>query len=128
MFSDEYFDELQNRLKQYNLTSAINKSRVALGFTNNFQLVSPVMNNNTQINIFKAASKCYGSPCNPNVQLTDPNGQSIILCECLNGSNVNTFVSTFSDLAKQTGVTSGLTSASCSERHNASRRHTNERS
>ena len=89
MFSDEYYEMLKTRLAAFGLESPLEKSRTSIGFTNSFELVSPKIKNDTEINIFRKLEDCRGTPCNPNRKFN--NGEEVILCECLNASLVNTF-------------------------------------
>jgi hypothetical protein len=102
-YSDAYYDELNKTLGSYNLTAeSLNKSRTTIGFTNGFELVNPKIDPTTQINIYRPADECRGTPCDANKVLNY--GKDIILCQCLTASDANKFSDSFKKLTEETGV------------------------
>jgi hypothetical protein len=102
-YSDAYYDELNKTLGSYNLTAeSLNKSRTTVGFTNGFELVNPKIDTTTQINIYRPADECRGTPCDANKVLNY--GKDIILCQCLTASDANKFSDSFKKLTEETGV------------------------
>jgi hypothetical protein len=102
-YSDAYYDELNKTLGSYNLTAeSLNKSRTTVGFTNGFELVNPKIDPTTQINIYRPADECRGTPCDANKVLNY--GKDIILCQCLTASDANKFSDSFKKLTEETGV------------------------
>lgn len=99
---EELFDELSTNLKQKNLTVAAGPSRSTVSFTNNFTLVAPLLDGDSQIDIYRPLTKCVGTPCNANKKHTS-SGAELILCECItNSSDTNIFAKSFKEAADVT--------------------------
>lgn len=88
-FQDDYNEELNERLQEFNLTSTLNKSRTSIGFTSEFELVNPKIESDSEINIYRKKSECFGKPCDPTRKLI--HGEEIILCQCLRPDDANKF-------------------------------------
>lgn len=98
LLKEDFFKELENATNSRNLTLAAGPSRTAVGFTNNFTTIPPVIKNDTEINIYRPLPECKGTPCDVN-RKKQTGSQELILCECLPVDNTNGF---FKKL-KQTG-------------------------
>jgi hypothetical protein len=94
---DEFYDELNSKLAQKNLTLASGQSRTTVSFTNNFTLVGPELKNDTLIGIYKPLDQCKGTPCDANQKKNI--GKEVILCECLKPADTNIFTKTLKDTA-----------------------------
>lgn len=89
LINDNFKTELDAKAKAMNLTLAAGQSSTTVSFTNNFTLVPPVVQNTTEINIYRPLTQCIGTPCDANKKFTS--NQNLILCECLKADNTNNF-------------------------------------
>ena len=103
---DEYFGELETKLKAYNLTTSLNKSRTTVGFTNDFMPVGLLNDSSTQINVYRTAEDCRGEPCD--VKSVIEGVKTVILCQCFKADEVSKdLTDKFTDVMKETGEVLG---------------------
>ena len=89
LIKDDFKKDLDDKVTTMNLTLAAGQSKTTVSFTNNFTLIPPVIQNTTEINIYRPLTQCTGTPCDPNKKFTS--NQNLILCECLKPDNTNSF-------------------------------------
>jgi hypothetical protein len=109
MITDEFSAELVQKFQELGIYSELNKSRTTFGFTNDFQVYTPIEENALEINVFRKLSDCIGTPCDLNRKQYNLFGEELILCQCLDSLRANRFAESFPN-TNQGNTTSNSTS------------------